>query len=148
MKAVYEFNQKRNQFKLDDELEYSMIKEEIQEFYEAVTTAERIDAFCDVRYVYEGTQMKYNHNMREMDKLLSTVVDEFIAIANRILYEELGTTMPDVMERAYKIVCDANALKGIAKDGNGKVVKDEAYNEAINATEQIAGMLDAILDRS
>ena len=44
-----------------DTLEIAMIKEEIREFYEAETLAERIDAMIDVRYVYEGTQLKYNY---------------------------------------------------------------------------------------
>jgi len=141
MKKVYEFNQKRNGFKLDTTLEVAMLKEEIQEFYEATTLAERIDAMVDVRYVYEGTQLKCNYNMEPMDESLTKVIGQFHRLSTTIVAQELGDNsqyLDKIMDKAWDIVCAANELKLNQLDENGKVVKQENLP---NATVQIAEML-------
>ena len=141
MKAVMEFNKKRNGFKLDLGLEREMIKEEIQEFYDAETLAERIDAMIDVRYVYEGTQMKCNYNFIPMDENITKIVGQFHRLSTTLVAEELGDNsqyLDKIMDKAWDIVCAINATKGTKLDENGKTIKTDDIE---NATEKIAEML-------
>jgi len=147
MKNVLEFNLKRNALDLDAQLEYDMIEEEVQEFYNAKTLAERIDAMIDVRYVYEGTQLKYNYNMLPMDPNLTKVVGEFHRYSSTIVSQELGDDsqyLDKIMSKAWDIVCDINAMKVAELDANGKVVKQV---DLPDATEAIAKLLQSMLTR-
>ena len=142
---VYKFNQARNGFKLDEKLEYAMLKEEVQEFFEAKTTAERLDAYIDTLYVYEGTNLKYAANFKELPEWLTTIEDA-IGIMYKVLIKELGNAkLYEAIIKAKKIVCDANAIKGTKLDVNGKVAKD---GFKINPTEQIAKMLEELKNES
>jgi len=148
MRNVLEFNLRRNQLELDTKpegLEFTMIKEEIQEFYEAMNLAERIDAMIDVRYVYEGTQLKYSYNCLPMDENLTKVVGQFHRISTTLVAEELGDDsqyLDKIMDAAWKIVCDINALKVAELDSNGKVIKQEGLPDA---TQKIRELLDSML---
>jgi len=154
MKNVLNFNIKRNKLALDirpkDEegtmpLEVKMLKEEIQEFYDATTLAERIDAMIDVRYVYEGTQLKYNYNFMAMDKNITLIVGEFHRYSSTIVAQELGDDsqyLDKIMDKAWDIVCDCNAQKVSELDSNGKVIKQEGLP---NATVLIGELLESLL---
>ena len=152
MRNVLEFNLRRNKLALDTRpdgagrpLEVAMLREEIQEFYEATTLAERIDAMIDVRYVYEGSQLKYNYNMLPMDEDLTKVVGQFHRISTTLVAKELGDDsqyLDKIMDKAWDIVCDCNAQKVAELDANGKVIKQEGLP---NATVLIAEMLDSLL---
>ena len=148
MKDVLEFNMRRNKLGLDNRpegLEFQMIKEEIQEFYEAKTLAERIDAMIDVRYVYEGTQLKYNYNMAPMCEKLTKVVGQFHRLSSTIVAQELGDDsqyLDKIMDKAWDIVCEINAMKAAELDVNGKVIKQD---DLPNATEKIAALLGSML---
>jgi len=145
MKNVLEFNLKRNQLKLNISLELEMIREEIQEFYDAETLAERIDAMVDVRYVYEGTQLKHNYHMLPMSKDITTVVGEFHRISSTIVSQELGDDaqyLDKIMTKAWDIVCEINAMKVSELDENGKVVKQKNLPDA---TEHIDQLLTSML---
>ena len=155
MKNVLDFNKIRNKFDLDTRpmeggnlpLEVKMLKEEIQEFYDAEDLAERVDAMIDVRYVYEGTQMKYNYNFVPMDKDITTVVGEFHRISTTIVAKELGNDaqhFDKIMDAAWIIVCDINALKVSELDGDGKVIKQESLP---NATDAIREMLESVITK-
>lgn len=146
MKEVYDFNQKRNKFKLDHSLESAMLKEEIQEFYDATTLAERIDAMIDVRYVFEGTQMKFNFNMVPLDEQLNKVVAQFHRISTTIVAQELGDNsqyLDKIMDKAWDIVCKVNELKLSYLDNDGKVIKESNHPDA---TAQIAELLSSVID--
>jgi len=145
MKNVLEFNLKRNQLKLNSSLEVNMLREEIQEFYDAETLAERIDAMVDVRYVYEGTQLKHNYHMLPMSKDITTVVGEFHRISSTIVSQELGDDaqyLDKIMTKAWDIVCEINAMKVSELDENGKVVKQKNLPDA---TEHIDQLLASML---
>ena len=95
----------------------------------------------DVRYVYEGTQMKCNYNMEPMDEHLTKVIGQFHRISTTIVAEELGDNsqyLDKIMDKAWDIVCEINATKGTKLDENGKTVKTA---EVRNATDEIASML-------
>jgi hypothetical protein len=136
MLEVLEFNRERNGLSYDEELEIRLFTEEAREFFEAKTTAERIDAFTDMEYVRLGTVLKLSYNNLSQDELPYdvTVVD----IAINILKKELGSDFGNVLAFAERIVCEINATKGTELK-NGKVTK--ALNIR-NATEEIAQYLE------
>ena len=139
---VYKFNQKRNKFKLDGVLEKSMLLEEIQEFYDSVDMADRVDARLDVDFVFRGTLMKFNYAGKNVDPELFTLNQEFMTIANAVLIEEFGNDqnlMNKVMGDCWTIVVECNAMKTANLDENGKVRKEinGMEVEIPNATELI-----------
>lgn len=150
MKNVLKFNLRRNKLELDTKpgdqnLEVKMLKEEIQEFYDAETLAERIDAMVDVRYVYEGTQLKYNYNMMAMNEEITKIVGQFHRLSSTIVSQELGDDsqyLDKIMSAAWDIVCDVNELKVAELDADGKVIKQ---HDLPNATEKIAEMLESVI---
>jgi len=150
MRNVLEFNLRRNKLELDTRvngLESQMLQEEIQEFYEAKTLAERIDAMIDVRYVYEGTQLKYNYNMAPMCEKLTKIVGQFHRISTTLVAEELGDDsqyLDKIMDKAWDIVCEVNAMKVAELDTNGKVIKQK---DLPDATAMIATMLDSVVTK-
>lgn len=148
MKNVLLFNMRRNKMELDEKLELDMLHEEIKEFYEAETLAEQIDAMIDVRYVYEGTQLKYNYNLKPMPPEITKIVGEFHRYSSTIVSQILGddsTHLDKIMSRAWDIVCDINELKVSELDENGKVVKQ---HDLPNATHKIAELLESVLTDS
>ena len=141
---VVEFNKRRNQLKWDLDLELKMLREEIREFWEAETIAERVDAFVDTEYVWFGTKVKASYNTIALHKDLTKSVEDSLTLMQEYLFKELNSKVWEVIENARKIVCKANALKGSKLDKDGKVLKDEAYKEAIDATKQIALMIEEV----
>ena len=142
MKQVLEFNQVRNKFVLDEVLEEQMLVEEIREFFDANTLAERIDAMVDVDYVYDGTKMKYLYNFTKIPEAIVDIVNDFKVVATNVVLPDLvamGLDFEQVMNKAWNIVCDCNAQKISKLDENGKVVKQVGLP---NATELIAEMLE------
>ena len=155
IKHVYDFNQKRNQFEWDQELEKKMYKEECREFFDATTLAERLDAVVDCQYVRLGTELKMAANGITTMPYINreSIMHELIQVelskkfTPMSVYGEnaiqCGTNIYDkILKKAQKIVCEANELKGLAKSEDGKVLKDAAYEEKINATVLIAAMLE------
>ncbi len=152
MKAIYDFNQVRNKFKFDEKLEQDMYAEEKREFYDAETLAERVDAYCDCKYVAFGTSMKMDANAVRLWPYQS---DEFLM--EQVIREEVdgtdyshnnvgscsGNKTDIILRKAMKIVCDANALKLNQLNKDGKVEKQA---DLPNATELIAKMIDRVMN--
>ena len=152
MRNVLNFNLKRNKLELDNRpgatsLEVAMLKEEIQEFYEAEDLAERIDAMVDVRYVYEGSQLKYNYNFLPMDENITKIVGQFHRISSTIVTQELGDDgqyLDKIMSKAWDIVCRINDMKVAELDANGKVIKQ---HDLPDATQEIRELLESLLTK-
>jgi len=154
MKNVLEFNLRRNQLSLDTRpngdgmaLEVAMLQEEVQEFYDAKDLAERVDAMIDVRYVYEGTQLKYNYNFKPMDEEITKVVGQFHRLSTTLVAAELGDDsqyLDKIMDKAWDIVCRINAMKVAELDADGKVIKQEGLP---NATDEIREMLESVITK-
>jgi flagellar motility protein MotE (MotC chaperone) len=148
LKEVYDFNKIRNGFKYDRELEMAMYAEEVKEFFDANTTAERLDALVDCSYVRMGTMLKLAYNNKSVNDLPYERNVEQIMVS--ILVEEIGQELFDrVIRLAEEIVCDCNSKKLIKTNKNGKVVKGDIPD----ATKLIDEMLkdkfeerDAILN--
>ena len=145
IRAVTEFNKKRNKLAFDPKLEAEMIGEEIKEFWDATTTAERLDALVDTEYVWIGTRIKAGYNGFFVKTDMRNWVEDSIALMHSYLSDELGEHFYICYKNAEKIVCNANAIKGSMLDENGKVMKDDEYNRKINATHQIAEMIEDVI---
>ena len=138
---VMEFNKERNKLELDMKLELNMLREEIREFWEATTVAERLDAFIDVEYVWIGTQIKASYNTFAIPDELTNSIKQSLGVMGDILAEELGMHMSECYHKARNIVCDCNQMKGKDRDKEGKVIKDSHVRDA---TKEIALMIEAI----
>jgi len=142
MKHVYLFNQKRNKFKLVEKLEDDMYLEEVKEFFDAKDMADRIDAILDVKYVWNGTKMKFAHAGRELPVSWVQRSEEFIAMANAIIimdFDNNHNLASKMMKDFWEIVCDCNAQKTANLSEDGKVLKTQEglEIEIPNATELI-----------
>jgi len=140
---VFKFNQKRNEFKFDEELETDMRTEEINEFFEAKTLAEMLDAYVDTNYVWFGTKMKAVKSGIVIGKELINYMDNVFALMldimrNRIEQANFALDMWELIEESEKIVCEINNEKISKLDKNGKVMKQKTLRDA---TKEIAEML-------
>ena len=139
--AIYNFNRPRNKFEWNPVNEKDMLSEEIKEFFDATSVAERLDARVDTGYVWEGTKMKAVANAEVLSETFKEGIETAIELFDSILMEELDLNTIEyrgVLAKAMKIVCDANALKPYEKDGKGKVKKNK---DTPNATKLIEQML-------
>lgn len=137
---IIEFNRIRNGFELDMKLEVNMLKEEIQEFFDATTLAERVDAVTDVSYVFEGTKIKCAYQGFVVDENVEKWVRDSVEMMLEVLALEVGGEgkLAPILVKAQEIVAEINALKVSELDENGKVKKQKNLR---NATEEIAEML-------
>ena len=139
---VLEFNKKRNKFRYDSELEVKMFNEEVQEFFDATTTAERVDALIDAMYVKLGTMCKLSYNGLDAEVLPyphKTTID----IMTNIVQTELGENYLRVIKEAERIVCEINATKG-NRLVDGKVAK---VSDIRDATKEIASVIEKITSK-
>ena len=141
---IAKFNITRNKLVWSMESELLMLKEEIREFWDAETTAERVDAYIDTQYVWIGTKIKASYNTMVLPDEVLTMVELSLGLMKDYLYDELGDKYHQIIASAEKIVCQANELKGKELDVNGKVIKDESYTKAIDATKRIALMIEEV----
>ena len=135
------FNKERNKLSLDMKLELSMLREEIKEFWDAETVAQRMDALVDTEYVWIGTQMKASYNTFHLPDELVSSMRQTLGIMGDVLAEELGMHMAECYHLARKIVCDINAMKGTDKTEEGKVKK---HKELRDATKEIGLMIESV----
>lgn len=140
-----------------------LLSEEVIEFYKALAsndTVEMVDAYCDVRFVWEGIEFKYgcisyDYNDVSNWNLLNTNMQEFRALEsyyNSHKYKMLGiletelfgitedsyTKTLKVLDDAFNIVCEANEQKGTIKDANNKTMKGPKW---VNPAESIRWLL-------
>ena len=144
---VAEFNKKRNQLELpktDGKTnitnELLMIREEIREFWDATTVAERLDAYIDTKYVWLGTQIKASYNTSYIPDELYDGVGRTLRLMEDMLIDELEDDFFKCEQLAEKIVCRVNSHKTNKKDENGKVIKGDIED----ATKSIALMIEEV----
>ena len=90
------WNYTRGNVGYDNELEYNMLLEELDEYAEAIVNkdvVEEADALADIIFVAIGSLYKITNNANAVKEILD-------------------------------IVCDANEQKGHKKDKDGKIIKD------------------------
>lgn len=142
-----------------------LLSEEVKEFYKALANndiVEMVDAYCDVRFVWEGIEFKYGcisyeYNDVNNYKLLVEYTQQFKAL--ELYYREHKYTMLDLLEtdlfgntedpyektlklldKAFDIVCEANEQKGTIKDANNKTMKGPKW---VNPADSIRELLIA-----
>lgn len=136
-----------------------LLSEEVKEFYKALANndiVEMVDAYCDVRFVWEGIEFKYgcisyDYNDVTNYKYLVEHTQQFKAI--ELYHREHKCTMLelletelfgiesdtsykqtlDLLDAAFNIVCEANEQKGTIKDANTKTMKGPKWiNPAVS----------------
>lgn len=142
-----------------------LLSEEVKEFYKALANndiVEMVDAYCDVRFVWEGIEFKYgcisyDYNDVNNWNFLSTNEQEFKALESYniehkykmldILKTELFGNTEDsytqtleLLDVAFDIVCTANEQKGTIKDANTKTMKGPNW---VNPADSIKELLIA-----
>lgn len=142
-----------------------LLSEEVKEFYKALANndiVEMVDAYCDVRFVWEGIEFKYGcisyeYNEYNNYKFLNTNDQEFRALEcykDNHSYKMLdlletdlfGTTKESykqtlaLLDAAFDIVCTANEQKGTIKDANNKTMKGPKW---VNPADSIKELLIA-----
>ena len=143
-----------------------LLSEEVKEFYKALANndiVEMVDAYCDVRFVWEGIEFKYgciSYDYNDINNLnfFNTNEQEFKALENynyKHKYKMLGLLDKDLfggntedsyantlnlLEAAFNIVCDANEQKGTVKDANNKTMKGPKW---VNPADSIRELLIA-----
>lgn len=142
VKDVIEFNRIRNGFQYIPELECDMFNEEVKEFFNATTLAERVDALIDTMYVKIGTMCKLAFNGLDPDSDMPYPHKEVIDIMVSCVSSELGSNYARVIKEAERIVCEINAQKVSKLDKNGKVIKQKNLR---NATDEINNMISELL---
>ena len=141
-----------------------LLSEEVKEFYKALANndiVEMVDAYCDVRFVWEGIEFKYgcisyDYNDVNNYKLLVEHTQQFNSLESYyrlhrykmldILETELfGSECDDtykntiiLLDKAFDIVCEANEQKGTIKDENDKTMKGPNW---VNPAESIRKIL-------
>ena len=141
-----------------------LLSEEVKEFYKALANndiVEMVDAYCDVRFVWEGIEFKYGSTSYEYNdnnnyKLLVEHTQQFKAL--ELYHREHKYKMLDILEtelfgsecddtyknalelldKAFDIVCEANEQKGTIKDENNKTMKGPNW---VNPAESIRKLL-------
>lgn len=142
-----------------------LLSEEVKEFYKALANndiVEMVDAYCDVRFVWEGIEFKYgcisyDYNDINNYKYLVEHTQQFKAIELyyrehkykmlELLETELYgidsdtsyTQTLDLLDAAFNIVCVANEQKGTLKDDNDKTMKGPKW---VNPAVSIALLLE------
>lgn len=126
--------------KFDPKLELKMLSEEAKEFYEAETIAHMLAEYADFQFVLDGTKAKFGSQvisshididlrvktyndimswagkvMSDMHNCLSSVLDGHRHELNALIN----------MARGHVISC--NNLKGLKKNEEGKIQKNEKH---------------------
>lgn len=141
-----------------------LLSEEVKEFYKALANndiVEMVDAYCDVRFVWEGIEFKYgcisyDYNDINNYTLLVEHTQQFKVL--ELYYREHKYKMLELLEtelygsecvepykdtmellgKAFDIVCTANEQKGTIKDSNNKTMKGPKW---VNPAESIRKLL-------
>lgn len=143
-----------------------LLSEEVKEFYKALANndiVEMVDAYCDVRFVWEGIEFKYGctiYNYNDIGNLefFTNIEKDFRALENYaarhrdkmldLLDKDLfGSNTKDsyantleLLDEAFNIVCDANEQKGTIKDDKNKTMKGPKW---VNPADSIKELLIA-----
>ena len=140
---IAKWNLDRNSLQFNPVLEVSMLSEEVHEFFTADSLVNRLDAYCDFLFVWEGTQAKLNsQSITTVDQLLALnkAWDDLEAYAHRVmaymftnLTRELTLLLPTLVSaetiimEVLNLIMEANQKKGVAKGPDGKIIKGPDY---------------------
>ena len=137
-KAIYEWNELRNDLKWDKNLEYIMLKEEIDEFFSAKSLTDMIDAERDTVFVLSGTFAKAfkNNKYDELEEILDKldIINVLIKMHRKLTQEwnnianRSDMFIPEsLLKEAMEVIIKANNQKGVKKNKDGKVEKPKDF---------------------
>jgi len=142
---IVAWNKVRNDLVYSKELEDNMLYEELNEYFEAESIVDKLDAIADFFFVAAGTVAKYHRTkLRNPDQYYSDVSDDFVDALPVILADFQGfiailgipfDKAKEMIHRTLDIVIRANEQKGTEKDENGKIKKPDNF---VKPEDQIA----------
>ena len=140
-----------------------LLSEEVKEFYKALANndiVEMVDAYCDVRFVWEGILFKYgcisyeynnpnNYKLLKEDTEHFNIMEEYYRRHKYEMFELLETELYGdtdesysqtlvLLDVAFDLVCEANEQKGTVKDNNNKTMKGHKW---VNPADSIKALL-------
>ena len=127
--AITDWNRKRNNLVLDITLEKNMLAEEFQEYYDATTLVDQLDAVADVLFVGGGTAAKTTYNFPNTAVNFTEALDVILSdFAGRCSKEDIEIALVgELISEALTVVIEANQQKLVDKDADGKVKKPEGF---------------------
>lgn len=140
----------RGNIEFNPNFDMGLLSEEVVEFYTNLALddiVEMIDAYCDMKFVWEGIlfkygMIKYEYNSTDVIEQLEINTRAFSAIRSYYYahegqaldclvakFEDLRKTtfLEQILKAHYTFVCEANELKGTAKDEKGKTIKGKNW---------------------
>jgi len=158
---IAKWNYKRNNLKLNVELEENMLNEEEQEFQDALkdyiisteasdvlpefkdesilwAVVDMVDSYCDYTFVYYGTMVKAmgtNHifNIGNKQSIMNTLLTEILITHNVNMFEH---GKPPILDTCMEAVIEANEAKPIKKT-KGKVSKGKKWKDPKERIKEI-----------
>ena len=136
---ILDWNRDRNGLVFDGALESLMLLEEANEFFHADSVVDRIDAYCDYLFVWNGTVSKFfactAPAMEWQDfNTCEEYVGRTLKAMEDILFPELEMLSSarynwnyELKNTFLEIIVAANEAKGYEKDESGKVMKGADY---------------------
>jgi len=147
---IFEWNKERNDLKYDKTLESDMFFEEIEEFYAAGSTVDRLDAFLDTLFVGVGSIIKSSRDRtaRNFSEFFenTTFFDTMVSIMFGDLVEK-GVSeddILDVIQEGLTEVINANFRKGTKKNAAGKIQKPKDF---IGPEKELQRIIDSYVER-
>lgn len=116
------------------DLSTKILSEEVREFWLAYTNksiVDMLDAYADVRFVYEGRMFLFAvHKWNSIEELTKAKADFDILMdyaasqmhAMLMILDNIGLRQHH-LDDIFSIVCDANDKKHSEKNGDGKITK-------------------------
>lgn len=151
---IEKWNRDRDNLKLFDiELEAKMLQEEYEEFMNATTVVDKLDALADFGFILGGSLAKFFHTNGTVDEYDATEFfttyfglfsDLFILSLTFTVNDDTNSVTrenaQDIFQEVMKIVIQANQQKGFEKDDNGKIKKPVGF---ISPESKIEALLAA-----
>ena len=126
--AIISWNKDRNQLVYNEMLEADMLREEAQEYFDATTIVDKLDAVADFLFVAVGTVSKGTYSFEstfDFTDPLDTILSDFagVCISEGIDISFVGELVSD----GLGIVVQANQQKTAEKNAEGKIQKPEGF---------------------
>lgn len=141
------------------EFDLGLLSEEVKEFYTAVANkdiVEMLDAYADMRFVWEGIEFKYGmvaysydadlvafERNEKMFDMIRSYYYGHCHTAYKSIKEALGNKFSETLfetltDTVFNFVCEANEQKGTDKDEKGKTIKGPKW---VNPADRIRHLL-------
>ena len=139
------------------DLSVKILSEEVREFWTAYANKsiiDMLDAYADVRFVFEGRVFLFGiHNWKSLEELARGSADYDILVRyadnqmSHIMNILNGMGFRDHhLDAVFEIVCDANDKKHAEKNGDGKITKGPDWYKPEGKIEEYFNTLNLKVD--